>query len=186
MLLILLHWRSLCTSPYPNVIFPSQMILDTFFLLQRCCSIMCLWKREFTDHLPTSKMIHEWIFSIDGMALNTGNRRTRREIWPSATLPTTNSTWTDLGANTDFRDEKPEATNSLSYVPTHLKKMLLQKPDSIGNFLPLSCNSPVKFLILFVRFHEIFSDILKGKKTLTATKQLIKCVNKYKGTATHT
>jgi hypothetical protein len=38
-----------------------------------------------------------------------GNRRTRRETWPSATLSTTKPTWNDLGANRGLRDERPVA-----------------------------------------------------------------------------
>jgi hypothetical protein len=43
-----------------------------------------------------------------------GNRRTRRGIYPSATLTTTNHTWTNLGVSPGLHGEKPE-TNRLSY-----------------------------------------------------------------------
>jgi hypothetical protein len=43
-----------------------------------------------------------------------GNRRTRRKTCPSATLPTTNPTWIDPGANPGLRGERP-ATNDLSH-----------------------------------------------------------------------
>jgi hypothetical protein len=48
--------------------------------------------------------------SDGGMILTGENRRTRRETCPSATLPTTNPTWNDLGANPGLRGERP-ATN---------------------------------------------------------------------------
>jgi hypothetical protein len=40
-----------------------------------------------------------------GMILTGGNRRTRRKTCPSATLSTTNPTWTNLGANPSRRGE---------------------------------------------------------------------------------
>jgi hypothetical protein len=48
------------------------------------------------------------------MILTGENRGTRRKTCPSATWSTTNPAWTDLGANTDLRGEKP-VTNRLSY-----------------------------------------------------------------------
>jgi hypothetical protein len=40
--------------------------------------------------------------------------RTRRQTYPSATLSTTNPTWTDLGANLGLRGQRP-ATNNLNH-----------------------------------------------------------------------
>jgi hypothetical protein len=48
------------------------------------------------------------------MKLTGENRSTRRETCPSATLSTTNPTWTDSGSNPGLRGEKP-ATNRLSH-----------------------------------------------------------------------
>jgi hypothetical protein len=42
------------------------------------------------------------------------NRRTRRKTCPTASLSTTNPTWTDPGMNLCLRSEKP-ATNRLSH-----------------------------------------------------------------------
>jgi hypothetical protein len=42
------------------------------------------------------------------------NRSTRRKIWPSATLSTTNPTWIDPGANPGLRGERP-STNDLRH-----------------------------------------------------------------------
>jgi hypothetical protein len=56
--------------------------------------------------------------SHDGMILTGENRRNRRKTCPSATLSTTNLTWTDLGANLGLRGE---ATNRLSpSTPIHV------------------------------------------------------------------
>jgi hypothetical protein len=48
------------------------------------------------------------------MILTGENRKTRRKTCSSVTLPTTNPTWADLGANQGLHCEKPE-TNRLSY-----------------------------------------------------------------------
>jgi hypothetical protein len=48
------------------------------------------------------------------MKLTGENRSTWGKTCPSATLPTTNRTWTDPGSNPGLRDERP-ATNRLSH-----------------------------------------------------------------------
>jgi hypothetical protein len=48
------------------------------------------------------------------MKLTGKNRSTRGKPCPSATLSTTNPTWTDLGSNPGLRGERP-ATNLLSH-----------------------------------------------------------------------
>jgi hypothetical protein len=48
------------------------------------------------------------------MKLTGENRSTRGEACPSATLSTTNPTWTDPVSNPGLRGERP-ATNSLSH-----------------------------------------------------------------------
>jgi hypothetical protein len=55
-----------------------------------------------------------WVWSHSGIILTGESRRTRRKPFPSASLPTTNPTWTDLGANPGFRGERP-ATNHPSH-----------------------------------------------------------------------
>jgi hypothetical protein len=50
----------------------------------------------------------------NGMILTGENLRTRRKICPSATLFSTNSIFTDPGANLGIRGEKP-ATNRLDH-----------------------------------------------------------------------
>jgi hypothetical protein len=51
------------------------------------------------------------------MLLTGENRRTPGKACPSATLFTTNPTWTALGANPGLRGEKP-STNRLNYGTT--------------------------------------------------------------------
>ena len=48
------------------------------------------------------------------MKLTGENRSTLGKTCPSATLPTTHSTWTDPGSNPGLRGEKP-VTNRLSH-----------------------------------------------------------------------
>jgi hypothetical protein len=58
-----------------------------------------------------------WYMSMDShgeMILAEDTRNIRRKFCPSATLSTTNLTWTDPGANPGFRVERP-ATNRLSH-----------------------------------------------------------------------
>jgi hypothetical protein len=55
--------------------------------------------------------------SIDGMIVTRGNQSTRWNTCPSATLSTTNLTWTGLGSNPSLRGERP-ATNRLSHRTT--------------------------------------------------------------------
>jgi hypothetical protein len=54
------------------------------------------------------------------MKLTGENRRTREKTCPSATLSTTNHTWTDPGSNPGLRGERP-ATNRLSHGTADLK-----------------------------------------------------------------
>jgi hypothetical protein len=60
---------------------------------------------------PQMISLHEWIWSSGGMILTGENRRSRRKTCPSATLSTTNPTWTVLGTNPGLNP----ATNSLWY-----------------------------------------------------------------------
>jgi hypothetical protein len=69
----------------------------------------CNEDEEKDDQFNFSK---QW--SNAGMKLTGENRSTRGKTCPSATLSTTNPTWTDLESNPFFRGEKP-ATNRLSH-----------------------------------------------------------------------
>jgi hypothetical protein len=48
--------------------------------------------------------MNEWLWNIGGMILREKTRSNRRETCPSATLSTTNSTWTDVVSNPGLRD----------------------------------------------------------------------------------
>ena len=56
------------------------------------------------------------------MKLTGENRHTRRKTCPSATLSTTNPTWTDPGSNLGLRDERP-ATYRLSHGTAFLTEL---------------------------------------------------------------
>jgi hypothetical protein len=72
-------------------------------------------------------MEHRWNEIDRGKPKYSGeNRSTRGKTCPSATLSTTNPTWTDPGSSPGLRGERP-ATNRLSH-DTALKGYLLSKP----------------------------------------------------------
>jgi hypothetical protein len=81
-----------------------------------CCYGVGLFLWNWAANGP---IVREWIWSSGGIILTGENRRTRRRTCPSATLCTTNSTWTVLSANPGLRGEKP-ATNRLSYAITRV------------------------------------------------------------------
>jgi hypothetical protein len=60
--------------------------------------------------LSISQNAHEWIWGSGGMIFTWENRMTRRKTCPIATLPTTNTTWTNLGKNSGLRGEKPASS----------------------------------------------------------------------------
>jgi hypothetical protein len=76
-------------------------------------SVYCTWTAASNGphvHPPDYKWF--WRAMVE---LFTGqNRRTQRKAYPSATLSTTNRTWTDPGANPVFRGQRP-VTNRLSH-----------------------------------------------------------------------
>jgi hypothetical protein len=107
------------------------------FLHYFCC---VGWNNVSVELLPLTgplfipQMIHEWIWSSGGMILTGENRRTRRKTCPSATLSTTNYTWTDLVGNPGLRREKP-ATNRLSYdTANFLHTPAAFPPDRVRGF----------------------------------------------------
>jgi hypothetical protein len=61
------------------------------------------------------------------MKLTGENRSTRGETCPSATLATTNPTWTDPGSNPDLRGERP-ATNRLSHGTALNRTLVSREP----------------------------------------------------------
>jgi hypothetical protein len=58
------------------------------------------------------------------MKLTWKNRSTWGKTFPSATLSTTNPTWTDPRSNTDLRDEGP-LTKRLSHGTAHYEFIVL-------------------------------------------------------------
>jgi hypothetical protein len=83
------------------VMFECRAVETTFIYFYFCDGVrLCLCGTgSLTGPLSISRMIHEWIWSNGGIILTGENRRTRRKTCPSATLSTTNPTWTDLGTN---------------------------------------------------------------------------------------
>jgi hypothetical protein len=70
------------------------------------------------------------------MILTGENRRTRRETCPSATLPNTNPTCTDLGANLGLRGEKPvtsEVIMVLTNVTIYESRREAKKEEALVN-----------------------------------------------------
>jgi hypothetical protein len=73
--------------------------------------VLLWWGDTVSVELGSQRVIHKWIWSSGGMILTGRNRRTRRETCPSATLSSTNSTWTDLSTNPRLCSEKPAASH---------------------------------------------------------------------------
>jgi len=78
------------------------------------------------------------------MVLTRGNRSTDPETFASATLSTTNLTWTDLGSNTCLRGVRP-ATDRLSHVTAIKVKINLNYKN-------------VRFLQLFLLLRGVRSE----------------------------
>jgi hypothetical protein len=70
-------------------------------------------------------MGHQW------NEIDRGKPTTRRKPCPSATLSTTNSTWTDPGSNPGLRSERP-ATNRLSHGTAYITRIR----TDLANFNP--------------------------------------------------
>jgi hypothetical protein len=68
----------------------------------------CDEDEQFFFYQVLQVMEHQW------NEFDRGKPTTRRKTCPSATLSTTNLTWTDLGSNPGLRGERP-ATNRLSH-----------------------------------------------------------------------
>jgi hypothetical protein len=85
---------------------PQQMLRTHHSLKAFCATLWWTWKwAVFYQILQV--MEHQW------NEINRVKPTTRRKTCPSATLSTTNPTWTDLGSNPSLRSERP-ATNRLS------------------------------------------------------------------------
>jgi hypothetical protein len=78
-------------------------------------------------------MEHQW------NEIDRENRQLGEKTCPSATLSTTNPTWTDPGSNPGFRSERP-ATNRLSHGTAHtagysLTTSYFVVPDYLNEFI---------------------------------------------------
>jgi hypothetical protein len=58
------------------------------------------------------------------MKLTGENRQPREKTCPSATLSTTNPTWTDPGSNSGLRSERP-GTNRLSHGTAFVQVLIM-------------------------------------------------------------
>jgi hypothetical protein len=88
-----------------------------------------------TGPLSIPQMIHGWIQNSGGMILTGKTEGLGEKICPTASLSTTNPTWTDLDANKGLRGEKP-ATNRLSYGTAQQRALLwLLKQTGVTHWL---------------------------------------------------
>jgi hypothetical protein len=83
-----------------------QLMLRTYRSLKAYCTTPVMKMSSFWPVLQV--MEHQW------NEIDRGKPTTRRKTCPSATLSTTNPTWTDPGSNTGLRSGRP-ATNRLSH-----------------------------------------------------------------------
>ena len=108
------------------------------------------------------------------MKLTGENRSTRGKTCPSATLSTTNPTWTDPGLNPDLRGERP-ATNRQSHG-TALHGMLQGKLHLCYlltdiKYLNILTSVTVRSNICYVK---IFNSVPHSQKTATSMFRVIK------------
>jgi hypothetical protein len=92
-------------------------------------SLNCDHQRAYCSY---AQMIYEYRERQSKDDTDRRNGRTRRKPCPSATLSTTNPTWTDQGANPGLRGERP-ATNHLSHAtaPINLTFHLMHVENSL-------------------------------------------------------
>jgi hypothetical protein len=90
------------------VVFNFRTVRESRLLLfLRWAQIISLWNWAANANFAHPRTIRDWIWSSRVMILTGGNWRSRRKAYPSATLFTTNPTWTDPSANAGLRSEKP-------------------------------------------------------------------------------
>jgi hypothetical protein len=99
-------------EPSKTIVTPSkESVLSTVTVAMGETIFLCNWaSRGPFVHPPDD----EGIWSSGGMMLTGEKQRTQKEICISATLSSTNPTWTDLGVNPGLNGEKL-LTNHLSY-----------------------------------------------------------------------
>jgi hypothetical protein len=86
---------------------PQQMPRTHYSLKAFCATLWWRW-RWAVFYKVLQVMEHQW------NEIDRGKQTTRRKTCPSATLSTTNPTWTDPGSNPGLRNGRP-ATNRLSH-----------------------------------------------------------------------
>jgi hypothetical protein len=107
--------------------------------------------------------------TVGGMRIDRGNRGTRRKLAPTATLSTTNPTWTDPGSNLGLRGGK-QVTNCLSYgtastCPWKLYVLQLIRRRYVirkewSEWMRFSCRSQPRFLIPSVQNYKLLQSLL--------------------------
>jgi hypothetical protein len=103
---------------------PQQMLRTHHSLKAFCATLWWRWAVFFYQVLQV--MEHQW------NEIDRWKPATRRKTCPSATLSTTNPTWTDPGSNPGLRSGRP-ATNRLSHgtASVSLRKRLRLYPRAI-------------------------------------------------------
>jgi hypothetical protein len=104
-----------CTPLCWRYLPPSLLLL--FVLVVKGADNVTMDLLPLKGSLSSFQMIHEWIWSSGGMILTGENWRTWRKTFPSATLSTTNPTWTVLGVNPGLQCEKPATYGMTPTLP---------------------------------------------------------------------
>jgi hypothetical protein len=104
----------------------------------------CLWTAVTNGPICSPPRWYVSMGSLGGMILTGENGIIRRKAYLSATLSTTNPTWTDLGANPGFRSKRPATIRDHTTLPaTNVRRL------SVTNIQPETsqrgtCSSPRK------------------------------------------
>jgi hypothetical protein len=108
--LLALVWRAQFMCSVCSDIWQQRLMFMFMYHVNGLRLFSELWPPAGLLFIP---QIYDWKATVEWYWRE--NRRTRRKTCPSATLSTTNPTWTDLGVNPGLCGERP-ATNCLSHV----------------------------------------------------------------------
>jgi hypothetical protein len=107
-------WATACLSTSKEI--PRSLFYrDIHYDVHKTTSLVRILRQLNPVHTRTSYFLRSililslllWVNMVSGGMVMTGeNRRTRRKIFPSATLFSTNPTWTDLGSKPGLRGDK--------------------------------------------------------------------------------